>query len=140
MRKVLLAVVLSFFTPLTLDAQSKTAADLLLEEVRKGIACSQVGARMNCKYSVGRDLEFEIDGVGERNSGTDIRVRSASPEADYGLVMTVGSVCVGVAEGYMFVVRRRAAGVPGGLAMVWVSTVTGRVYPTMRSCEADGRR
>ena len=136
MKTVIAAALAALAIPVALKAQSKTGAELLLEAVRTGISCTQEDSLTHRRYRVGRDLEFELSGVGDRDGSVGLAVTRASADADYQLLITVGSPCIGVMEGVGTFAKRRSEGVPGAIARVLVSSVTGRVYLDARSCLA----
>lgn len=107
---------------ISVGAQADTFA-----AVTHGTTCAVASwdrTQVNCTYKVGKDLEFEIGGVGRSEAGI-LFIRS-NPDGDYYAKFGIHHGCVGV-------------NVRTSLDYVFVSPRDGRVYQTWEECQAVTR-
>lgn len=96
------------------------------DAVARGSSCSQFdagqsGTQLNCEYTVGAGLKFDIAGVGEPDAGITV-THADGLDADYYFTYGVGHGCVIVKHGQ------------GKIDMAFVSPKNGRVYHTWAEC------
>jgi hypothetical protein len=101
------------------------------DAVVRGMVCKQstlpsVPQQLDCQYRVGRDLEFAVTGVGQRDAAITI-VRAAGYGGDYYASIGLLHGCIIVKPG-----TRSASSVEAGMA--FVSPKTGKVYKTWEEC------
>lgn len=103
----------------------------ILELVRSGTTC--VGARnglLNCRYRVGRDLEFSIEEVGSNFAG--ISFSRSDDRGDYYARFGVAHGCVFISAGHTAPDRVKY----DPREHAFVSPKNGRSYETWEDCKA----
>jgi hypothetical protein len=94
----------------------------------RGAQCAlQKDGTLSCRYVVGRDLEFSLHRVAEKNVG--LTITRSDPEGDYMIEPTMHSRCV--------LVRYGKRGMVQGTSQYVIAAVSGRngmVYRSMREC------
>lgn len=116
------------FSALLASAAAAAALEPPYEAVRRGADCNlQPDASLACRYRAGRDLEFELRRVGERD--VELRLIRSSEAGDYRADREMMSRCVFVRHG----ARGREQG-GSEFSYAFVSGRNGFVYQSLRDC------
>lgn len=110
----------------TLLSSAVWAADKAYEDTIKGKKCIESNQQLSCKYKVGKDLEFTIDGIGL--SGTMITIFHSNWDGDYYANYLLKYDCVTVKHGK----KNHDLFSLGDTA--FVSSKNGKVYKTLKEC------
>lgn len=114
---------------LTFGCASAFAADTPFEATTRGTSCGSTSqGSLECKYKVGRDLEFSIAAVGQSDAG--ISFTRSSYSGDYYARFGVQHGCVVIAYGEQGLKEAKNPSV-----YAFVSPRTGRVYRAWTECQ-----
>lgn len=130
------AVALLLGTASTLSAQASDA--WLADSAAKVMRCSQSPAGMapdnqpqlNCRYTLGPSLDFEVAGVGQRDAA--VTFYHVDFEGDLYASFGIMHQCVIIKESARSV-RRRGGALPD---LAFVSVQNGKVFRTWQACAA----
>lgn len=116
------------FSALLASAAAAAAIEPPYEAVRRGVDCNlRPDGSLACRYRAGRDLEFELRHVGERDVA--LRLIRSNEAGDYRADGEMMASCVFVRHG----ARGREAG-GSEFAYAFVSGRNGFVYRSLRDC------
>jgi hypothetical protein len=119
MRSFIITIIFLFLVP------SVCAGGTAFEDTVAGKRCNQNTQTISCRYKVGKDLEFTIDGIGDPDTG--ISFLHSNFDGDYFATFGLRHGCVIVKHG-------RDPRLPPDFA--FVSPRNGKVYKTWEDCKA----
>ena len=97
------------------------------EDTLTGKTCSESRQQISCKYKVGRDLEFSIDGIGMPDTSFTF-YRTKGLQGDYYATYGLMHGCI--------VVKHGGDSELFGRDFAFVSPKNGKVYKTWTECKA----
>jgi hypothetical protein len=103
------------------------AAQSAFDATVRGTSCKALAdGSLFCKYEIGKDLEFSITSVGEKDAG--ISFLRSSIKGDYWARF-------GVMHGCVIVLQGEAVSQSTALPFAFVSPKNGRVYKSWEECQ-----
>jgi hypothetical protein len=103
------------------------AAQSAFDATVRGTSCKALAdGSLVCKYEIGKDLEFSITSVGEKDAG--ISFLRSSIKGDYWARF-------GVMHGCVIVLQGEAVSQSTALPFAFVSPKNGRVYKSWEECQ-----
>ena len=124
-------VTVVLITGIATTVATSAVADSIYDLTVKGTSCQNrdVGG-VDCTYRIGKDLEFEIAGIGDPDAG--IAFTRSNMSGDF-------YAKFGLQHGCVIVVRGFAGSAPHPIDFAFVSPRNGRVYRTWQECGASSK-
>lgn len=117
-----------------LCANSASADRSTYEIVVTGKSCTETSTQsLDCQYTVGKDLEFIIAGIGQPDTG--VTFMKSFFEGDFYASFGIQHGCVIVKRGQKAVTSQERSGPNSAFDFAFVSPKNGKVYRRWEECQ-----